>query len=296
MAAPMPVPAAFWVDPAGTPVSVLDRTPGLHVTYHQGESKHGPTTVAYIEYAVPERHDRVYGGRARSAMNVIAIDVMNGALYANAPTSAHSVALADAMKPAAAGPPGDGLSKVTSATAVYVDIPWLTAIPPEAGQFTSFVWADEFISDVGRFALPRSASRPGVAKPVARPSAMSSVSFQAKTGATGSKLLTAQADLSDPSKRRLQGLISGELLSPDSIKNGRKPILTVVVLDYLTRQVGYESVLLPDGADRQVLAFNAAIETMIKLLPGAGNGRVFALAHLDGTVTPPIVFEPPKSS
>lgn len=294
MTEPLTVHASFWPDPGGTPLEILDRPPGLRTVYGKGRSKHGDTTTVRIEYAVPERHDKIYGGRARSALNVVAINLLTGAVYANAPTSPHSVALADAMKPKAGGPPGEGMSRVTTAVLVNVDIPWLTAIPPDAGEFVNVVWVDEIASQPTRFSLPRSDARPGVPKTPAKPPVGAAIAFQPRTAAAGAKLLDVEPDGADPSKRLMRGMISGTLLSPDASKDGRKPIFTIVVLDMLTRQIGYESVFLPDKADQQVFSFTANLETILKTLPGAGEGRIFVIAHVDGTVSAPLAFEPPK--
>lgn len=288
-------PKPFWHDPAGPPEDLIRRPPGIMVRLAPGVDKFGPATIAQVEFAVAERYDRQYGGTARGATVVAAIDMERGGVYARSPYSNHAVPISLSMQPEKAGAPGERLGRTTMATAFNVDLGWHLELPPGRGKYCVFVWIDETVSEARVATIEPPAKRFSMPAAPAKPEKGSAVTFSPGSGAGGNKALTCEAPPEKWEKRRLNGRIVTDLLAGGAPGKEPRRTLSILVLDHLTRKVGSESVLLPEKAG-PIVNFTVDVDGLVRRMPDAGRGRVFVIAHIEGNITPVMVFEPPPGS
>ncbi|MCC6284748.1 MAG: hypothetical protein IT439_05525 [Phycisphaerales bacterium] len=293
MTQPLRAPEPYWQDPGGSPREILSRPPGFRVEVVPGIDQFGPAQIARMELAVADRYDRQYGGKIRGACTLAAIDLERGGVYARSLNSPHAVPLRYAMQIDAAGGPGEGLARTTMAATLNVDLGWMLELPPLRGNYAVFFWIDETLSDVKRVTVESAAKRFSMPAAPARPEAGSIVKFSAATGAAGARLLSCEPARNPWEKRHISGRIALDLLSRPLAGKDPRPVLSILVLDHITRLVGHQSILLPEKPGGNILSFTADIEALLKTMPEAGQGRVFVVAHIDAALSQALVFEAP---
>ncbi len=166
--------------------------PGLALALGPGERDGRSTAVAAIRYRMPDPVVRRYRSRLAPAIQLVAIDLVTGAVWASAcvgqdgaPTTFDAKAAPDAR----VGAPAVGGH-------VNVDIVALLKLPPQAARYAVFAWLDEWVSAPKGLDLPADPKRvespvraPANLPPAARAAAAASNSLQ-----SGIHFIGPQAD------------------------------------------------------------------------------------------------------
>jgi len=114
----------------------------------------GPSVALFASVRVPGKYADIYGGRLAGAIQIVAVASDRGAVYArNAEVGATApLPLVMNYNPQ---PRPRGVAPVESAEAWFaVDLRAHLNLPPEAGNYTMFLWLDEMASQPRTQAIP----------------------------------------------------------------------------------------------------------------------------------------------
>lgn len=136
------IPSMVWQQELPFTPQLPDLKPGLALAIGLGEQNGKPVAVAAIRFRMPDPVVRRYRGRVASAIQLIAIDIASGAVWASAcidDDAAPTTFDASAAPESPVGAPAIG---------GYVDvhIVELLKLPPGHARYMVFAWLDEWVS------------------------------------------------------------------------------------------------------------------------------------------------------
>jgi hypothetical protein len=283
---------SVWQDEGQADFDVPDGKPRLGLRVQPATDPFGDTAALSVRAAASARHEAVYGGRVGSAVEIVAIELRSGRVYARTQDHGEAVPLAAVMDPEAGR--DVALDTVGLLTAFNVDLAWQLALPPEAGHYAVFLWLDELVSPVRVVELPFAEKRPGTPAPAARAAAReAAVTLTAASPPPEDAPALFLKDISaQESGRRVRGALKLGAVRERLLAGAQQPVLNLLVLDFLTRQVGSVDVIIPEDAP-SFTAFEVDVDRILAALPDAGRGRVFAVAHVNGELSPVVTLSSP---
>lgn len=247
---------------------------GLDFALQPARSAGGPTVALFGAARLPGRYGEVYGGRIHGAIQIVAVDAGGGVVYHNHAERADAVPLAAVMNPAPQ-PPAGGVAAIQEMETYFnVDLREQLGLPAHLARYAVFLWLDELTSPVQLVDLAGPA--PEAAARQAPDVSSAAIDFRKtewtpKAAGSGIVLRLASARQGSPGEIRVYGVMSPALLSTSPLS------LTVLALDYRSRNLKWRSVRLP----RQTLATRqGAFDFGVLGLFGEPLRKMFVIASL----------------